>query len=133
MAFTLIPNVRTGFVLCWLLIATPWATAQTPVVENYGGQWHDRKHKRKGTVSAVLTKGRNNQWSGVFTGVALGRNYRYTVRFTERVQGSKRVILGNSTIDGSAYRWAASIIGTKLSGTYQAANGNFGTFTATKR
>lgn len=117
-----------------LITVTIFVIAASPAqaADTYVGLWHDQKHKTKGTLKAVFTKGKK-QWTGVFTGIGMGKKFKYTINFTERVTAGKRVFLGDPTIDGSRYRWAAYLVGDKLTATYQAANGNYGTFTASKR
>lgn len=111
------------------LFSAPEAAA----ADVYSGQWNNRKFGTKGTMIATLTKGQGNNWTGVFTGIALGKNYRYTTRFTSRMQQGKLMLVGNSNIDGDTYKWAAFIVGSQLSGSYRASNGNNGNFNGRKR
>jgi len=124
--------VLAGAVLAMALIfqfSAPAASA----ADVYSGQWNNRKFGTKGTLVATLTKGQGNQWTGVFTGMALGKNFRYTTRFTSRMQQGKLMLVGNSNIDGDTYRWAAYIVGNQLTGSYRASNGNNGNFNGRKR
>ena len=112
----------------FLLSATDSAAADV-----YRGQWNNKKFNTKGTLVATLTKGQGNQWTGVFTGVALGKNFRYSTTFTESKQGNRTLLRGNSSVDGDSYKWAAYLTGTTLSGSYRASNGNNGNFSGRKR
>ncbi|MGB0578953.1 MAG: hypothetical protein ACPGVU_04555 [Limisphaerales bacterium] len=111
----------------FLLSATESAAADI-----YRGQWNNRKFNTKGSLVATLTKGQGNKWTGVFTGVALGKNFRYSTSFTERKQGSRIMLVGKSSVDGDTYSWAAYLTGNQLSGSYKATNGNNGGFAGRK-
>ena len=131
--FLLRKSVASSLFLLGAIAFLFTAVPQTEATEVYVGQWNNRKYNTKGTMTATLTKGQGNSWSGVFTGMAIGKNYRFTATFTERMHQGKRMLQGNSRIDGSMCKWAAYIVGSNLSGSYRAANGNNGNFSGRKR
>jgi len=130
---TLRKSTLSGLLLLGAITILFTAVPQASAAEVFVGQWNNKKYKTKGTMTATLTKGQGNNWSGVFTGVAIGKNYRFTARFTEKTSSGKRMLVGNSNIDGSMYKWAAYIGARTLNGTYRAANGNNGNFSGRKR
>lgn len=126
-------SILSGLFLLGAIAIFFTAIPEASAAEVFVGQWNNKKYKTKGTMTATLTKGQGNNWTGVFTGVAIGKNYRFTARFTEKTSSGKRMLVGNSNIDGSMYKWAAYIDTRMLSGTYRAANGNNGNFSGRKR
>jgi len=128
-------STKTPHLLGVFLFATTlflFSAPEAAAADVYRGQWNNRKFNTKGSLVATLTKGQGDQWTGVFTGIALGKNFRYTTNFTEKKQGNRTMLIGNSNVDGDSYKWAAYLTGTTLSGSYRASNGNNGNFSGRK-
>jgi hypothetical protein len=115
--------------LTFLFAAAPQASA----ADVYSGNWNNKKYKTKGPLTATLTKGQGNQWTGTFTGTGLGKPFRYNTRFTSKQQGNRLLLTGTSNVDGDTYKWAAYVTGKQLSGSYRSNSGNNGNFGGSKK
>jgi hypothetical protein len=114
------------FITVCLIVACSPAAAQEQ--KTWTGKWNNRKYGTSGPLKCVAGESRAGQWNAVFTGTFKGDPFEFRAAFQGKAGRQSTDLSGQSTIRGARYQWTGKIQGRQLTGSYKAANGNYGEF-----
>ena len=114
------------FLIVCLMVVCSSATAHGQ--KTWAGKWNNRKYGTSGPLKCVGGESRAGQWNAVFTGTFKGDPFEFRAAFQGKAGRQSTVLSGQSTIRGAKYQWTGKIQGRQLTGSYKAANGNYGEF-----
>jgi len=118
-------NALLFLIICLMHVSSPVAAQDQ---KTWTGKWNNRKYGTSGPLKCVAGDPRAGQWNAVFTGTFKGDPFKFRAAFHGKAGRQSTDLSGQSTIRGARYQWTGKIQGRQLTGSYKAANGNYGEF-----